>query len=123
MKHQYVLLLFIGIISCSKNKSDDNQLTINETSDIPTTISETIKNEDTISYVGFIKKFEDNNTFYTDLYFAGDDNYNLYIEISKMPDSIVFEDDENYRKLINLETARKYFNLTGIQKINRMIIN
>ncbi|MDZ7606942.1 MAG: hypothetical protein U5K79_15435 [Cyclobacteriaceae bacterium] len=93
-------------------------LATNQTTISTTDVSSNSVNSDTLSYAGYIHKFRDNDTFYTDLYFLNDINDQLYLDISKMGDSLVFEDEENRRTLIDLDKAGKYFNLTGLHTIN-----
>lgn len=117
MKLQFVLLTFIVLTSCSNPKAIQDQTKIidqvgRETEpllDAP---------EDTLSYIGFIDKFEDNNTFYTDLYFKDDFNYELYDKITQMDGDVVFKEDDITRTKFEIDKVGQYFNLTGLQNID-----
>lgn len=74
--------------------------------------------EDTVVYIGFIDKFDDNNTFWTDLYFVNGFNYDEYDQVRKLADSVVFADDEITRKRITLKKGRKYFDLSALTRIS-----
>jgi hypothetical protein len=74
--------------------------------------------EDTLSYIGYIRKFDDNNSFYTDLYFVDNFNYDLYNEISKMGDQVIFQGDENKRTRMEINRVGQYFNLTGLKNVD-----
>jgi hypothetical protein len=117
MKLRFPILTLIVLIGCSKPKDIENQSTTigKVDAEIQTLVG---NDKDTLSYVGFIGKFEDNNTFYTDLYFMDDFNYDLYSKITKMGDQVVFKEDDVTRTKLEIKDAGQYFNLTGLKSID-----
>jgi hypothetical protein len=118
MRLRYEVLILTVLIGCTKPKEDKNQLISNAKSpSVPT--EPLIKNqEDSLSYVDYIKRFDDNKLFYTDLYFVDNFNYDHYGAISKMGDEVIFKDDETKRTRMEVEKVGQYFNLSGLRNID-----
>lgn len=117
MKLQFVLLTFIVLTSCSNPKAiQDQTKNVDKVDDENKPLVDT--QNDTLSYIGFIDKFEDNNTFYTDLYFIDDFNYDLYNKITKMDGEVVFKEDDITRTKFEIDKVGQYFNLTGLKNID-----
>jgi hypothetical protein len=118
MRSRFHLVTLIVLISCSKTSTPENRLTTDHVVDSSESILSTRPSSDSLSYIGYIQKFEDNNSFYTDLYFVNNFNYDRYDEVTKMADSVIFKDEETKRSRIPIEKARQYFNLTGLDNIS-----
>ncbi|MBL7873249.1 MAG: hypothetical protein JNM78_16640 [Cyclobacteriaceae bacterium] len=115
MRLRYGLIILIALTGCSKPKKDNNP-----TLDITAIESDSITGNpgDSLSFIGYIQKLEDNGLFYTDLYFVDNFNYDFYDEIAKMGDQVVFSSEETKRTRIEIKKAGKYFNLTGLKDIH-----
>lgn len=118
MKLRYGLITLIVLMGCSKPKTNESQSITNDKADSAESVLLTNDPSDTLCYIGYIQKFEDNNSFYTDLYFADNFNYDLYEELARMGDSVVFKDEETQRTRVEIEKVKQYFNLTGLKSIN-----
>lgn len=118
MRLRYELLTLIVLIGCSKPKTNEVHSIDTDTTDNIATDFLIDEKNDTLSYVGYIGKFEDNGSFYTDLYFVDNFNYDLYNEITKLGDQSIFKDEETQRTRIEIEKAGQYFNLTGLTDID-----
>lgn len=116
MKLKYGLIILIALTGCLKAKKDES-LTTDVKVDIIESDSLTRNSQDSLSFIGYIQKLEDNGLFYTDLYFVDNFNYDLYDEISKMGDEVVYSSKETKRTKIEIQKAGQYFNLTGLQEI------
>ncbi|HEU5293058.1 MAG TPA: hypothetical protein VFU05_20575 [Cyclobacteriaceae bacterium] len=117
MISRYGLLTLIVLTGCSKPGVNENQSS--DLSNTDSTIVPLLVNDqpDTLSYIGYIQKFEDNNSFYTDLYFVDNFNYDLYNEITEMGDQVIFNNDEVRRTKMDIARVGQYFNLTGLKNI------
>lgn len=111
------LIILIFLTTCSTPRSNENQLAVGDEAD--TTASALLPRNptDTLNYIGYIQKFEDNQSFYTDLYFVDGFNDDLYDDITKMGDKVIFKDEETKRTRIEIKKAGQYFNLTGLHTI------
>lgn len=119
MRLRYKLLTLIVLIGCSKPKTNEVNSTNNDTAD--NTVADLLidsQKKDTLSYVGYVGKFEDNGLIYTDLYFVDNFDYDLYDEITKLGTQTIFKDEETQRTRLEVEKVRKYFNLTGLTDID-----
>lgn len=70
--------------------------------------------------IDYVKDFYflDNNEVYVELYFKKDStSYTYFHEVADLGDSVIYEDDENRRTRIPIETARRHFVLEGLQSI------
>lgn len=118
MRLQYGLFSLIFLIGCSKPKTNENQSTNEDTVKYIETDLSIETQKDTLSYIGYIGKFEDNNSFYTDLYFVDNFNYDLYDEVTKSGDQIIFKDEEIQRTKMEIDKVGQYFNMTGLNTID-----
>lgn len=118
MRLRYRLLTLIVLIGCSKPKTNENQFTNRGTLDNVQAVPLMTNLNDTSSYIGFIKKFKNNNLFYTDLYFAANFNYDLYNEIAKLGGQTIFKDEEIQRTRMDIDKVGQYFDLTGLKNID-----
>lgn len=70
--------------------------------------------------IDYVKDFYflDNNEVYVELYFKKDStSYTYFNKVADLADSVIYEDDENRRTRIPIETARRHFVLEGLQSI------
>lgn len=116
-------LIILTILSCSTPKTSESLISKDTTTNTQATLlipnsMDSMNPLDSLSYVGYIERFPDNNSFYTNLYFVDNFNYNLYDEVAKMGNEIIFEDEETKRTKIPIKTASQYFNLTGLTNIS-----
>lgn len=111
----FVILFFLA--ACSKPGSNENQVAAGDKADTTATASMTNNPGDTIRYIGYIQKFEDNRSFYTDLHFVEGFNYDLFNDIARMSDKVIFKDQETTRIEIDVKKAGQFFNLTGFNTI------
>lgn len=116
----YLLIALTVFSACSSPRKPNNlDRNKNTVSDITETASINTDSADTLCYIDYIRKFEDNCTFYTDLYF---DSSAIGIElemIENMGDSVIYKGEpDTKRTRIPIEKAGKYFNLTGLNRIN-----
>ncbi|MBX2897984.1 MAG: hypothetical protein KF763_21255 [Cyclobacteriaceae bacterium] len=118
MRLRYELLTLIVLIGCSKPKTNEVHSIDTDTTDNIAADFLIDEKNDTLSYVGYIGKFEDNSSFYTDLYFVDNFDYDLYDEITKLGNQPIFKDEETQRTRIEIEKAGQYFNLTGLTAID-----
>ena len=134
MKYIYPCLVLF-LISCTdtvkKNTEDISADTLESKSDSTVIIDvDTTKQDnttedisvlslDSLSYIGFVNKFYNQpNEIYIDAYFKEDSMaYDEYEQIAKLADSIIFQDDENKRAAMDLNTAAQYFDLKGLGAI------
>ncbi len=119
MRLRYELLTLIVLIGCSRPKPSELHPVNNDTTDnIAADFLIDNQKNDTLSYIGYIEKFEDNSSFYTDLFFVDNFDYDLYEEITKLGNQPIFEDEETQRTRIEIKKANQYFNLTGLKDID-----
>jgi len=117
MRLQPELIIATLLFACSAPKANESSTTNIIGTDDPNPGPAPLEN-DSVSYVGYIYKFDDNGLFYTDLYFVDDFNYDLYDQVKNTGDSIVYEGEETKRIMIPVNKTGKYFNLTGMARIN-----
>jgi hypothetical protein len=116
---KYVLIALTVFSACSSPRTPSNLNSDKDTvSQVTVTSSITTDSVDTLCYIDYILKFEDNNSFYTDLYFLTIPNHDDFEKIENMGDSVIYKDDETKRTRIPIEKAGQYFNLTGLNWIN-----
>jgi hypothetical protein len=117
MRLQIHVLAGIVLLGCSTPRSENSSASkIDPAKQIPS-IAEPRDSTDSLSYVGYIEKFTDNNSFYTDLYFAENFNYDDYEKVKVLGDQVIYKDQEMTRTLIPLGKAKQYFNLSGLSTI------
>lgn len=73
---------------------------------------------DTVSYIGYIHKFEGDDLFYTDLLFVEDFDYNRYHELARSSDDVVFKDSDFKRVRMKIDDIGQYFELKGLGRID-----
>ncbi len=114
MKRTVNLLLLI-LTCCTSNNSNTSE----KKEDSLSIIVESKKqaSTDSIAYIGFIRKFLENDEYYTDLYFKAPYDYRNYEEVAGRADTVLFSGDETSRSRIPMEYASKFFDLSGIQTI------
>lgn len=103
MKFYFGLIVIIILLGCSKPDTVDS----NSVDDVT----------DSLTYVGYIQKFDDNNTFYIDLNFVNNFDYNDYEKVADLGDLEIFKDEETKRTRLPLVKAGEYFDLTGLDQI------
>jgi len=118
MRLQFGLLTLIALTACSTPKTNENQSKDLGSADSLTSPSLPENQVDSLIYIGYVWRFEDNNSFYTDLYFADNFDYDIYDEVTKMGDQVIFKDEEVKRTRMNIEKIGQYFNLSGLQQID-----
>lgn len=118
MRFQFIYIILILAMGCSKSNTEAKLVELN-LEPKPVKIQSIINSiSDTLSYVGYINKFEDNNSFYTDLYFVDNFNYERYNEIIKMCKEVVYSDEEMKRTKGSIENVGYYFDLRGLTTIS-----
>lgn len=117
MRFQIAFITLIALTGCSKSRINHNPLDQERTLVSVDSILLTQDQYDTLSYIGYIQKFTDNNLFYTDLYFVDDFNYDDYNAIVQMGEEVVYEDEEIKRTRFEIEKVGQYFDLTGFKTI------
>lgn len=108
-----LLLLPLLVASCSGSRPSEIQS--NDTSSL---IEVESSRQDTLCYIGYVQKFDDNNFFFTDLYFSPSFDYDFYEDLKKMADEVIFSDGEVTRSKLEIEEAGQYFNLNGLNHID-----
>jgi hypothetical protein len=73
---------------------------------------------DTLTYIGFVEKFQDDNLFYTDLFFVDNFDTDFYNRIISLQGRIGVTNGEITRTRLELNEFGKYFNLSGIERID-----
>ncbi|MBX2966422.1 MAG: hypothetical protein KF845_09770 [Cyclobacteriaceae bacterium] len=121
MKPLYKLFALTLLIACTTPGASDNSKSDSNTESITIAQQEIISNiqaTDSLSYIGFINKFENSDDFYTDIYFIEGFNYADYDKVRSLGDSIIFRNEELKRVRIPTEKVKQYFILDGLNKIN-----
>lgn len=116
------LVILIFLWSCSNtdssNKDNFQSTIIDSTNSHNETMN--ILNEKT-NYIGFVNSFyfSKGNEVYIDLYFIQNEvNGDEYNKITKLTDSLIYQDEENSRHRFPATLSNKYFDLRGLSKLN-----
>lgn len=117
MKTQVAYFALLVLAGCSKPQTSDNPVSTEDIGGRPEFSQSKPELRDSLSYVDYVEKFDDNNFFYTDLYFVDGFNYDRYDEITKTKGEVVFTDEETKRTRMEIEHVGQYFNLTGLRNI------
>lgn len=125
------LFALIIVWSCtSKSQQSDNSISPTGADTLSfaiPTVTETRKDElpkrdegsvepvtaDSSAYIGELYAFPATGDYYIYLPFPGD-----FQQLSRMTDSLVYEDDEIRRRRIPESAANRYFNLVGLETIS-----
>jgi hypothetical protein len=119
MQRIIFLLIPVILISCSKNKTTEPPSLNTGSLIVGDTLLPVLTKSDTgtlYSYIGFIYKFNETNTFYTDLYFAPGVELDVYEELSSVG-NVIYQDEEIKRTKLPLSNALPYFELAGLSRV------
>jgi hypothetical protein len=128
MKYTYLPLALL-IVSCSGSKedstkivssSDSVQVSVDTTSESKkSTWLPKLRARDSAMYIGAIGYYENTREFFIPIYHLADSVDETFFEDMQLElDSTIVEDDYIKRKQLNIDVARKNFNLVGLEKIS-----
>lgn len=108
-------ILFLLLMSCSKPAAD-----YRGSDDTVVTRGDGLEKgvNDTLSYVGHISKFDDDELFYTDLLFVEGFDYDRYQELTNSSGDVEFEGSDFKRVKMLIGEIGQYFDLTGLGRID-----
>lgn len=113
---QYIFLTLIVMVGFARPTSNDrltyaHRTTANES---PFMQSE----PDTLTYIGFVERFPDDDLFYTDLFFVDNFDTEFYNRIISVQRKVGVTHGEITRTRLALAEFGKYFKLSGIERID-----
>jgi hypothetical protein len=106
----FALILLVVFIGCSSKKDTSEPITASDT-----TVAVV---DDSSMFAGVIRKFEENDELYTELFFKKGYEQELYDFLAKSSDSLVYQGDEIKRSALPNPVAAEYFDLRGLEHVD-----
>jgi hypothetical protein len=129
MKYIYLPLALL-ILSCSSSKEDSTKTVLNSLDSVQVSLDTTneskssawlpkLQARDSAMFIGAIGYYENTNEFFIPIYHLADSiDETFYEDMQLELDSTIFHNDQITRKQMNIDVARKNFNLVGLEKIS-----
>jgi hypothetical protein len=129
MKYVYLPLALL-IVSCSGSKEDSTKTVLNSPDSVGVSVDTTSKSKDSAwqpklqardsaMYIGAIGYYENSREFFIPIYHVADSiDETFYEDMQLELDSTIVQDEQITRKQLNIDVARKNFNLVGLEKIS-----
>jgi hypothetical protein len=127
MKYTYLLLALL-IVSCSKEDSTKTDLNSPDSVEVSVDTTSELKNpawqpklqaRDSAMFIAAIDYYENTKEFFIPIYHLADSiDETFYEDMQLELDSTIFHDEQITRKQLNIDVARKNFNIVGLEKIS-----
>lgn len=119
MRSPILLLIIIFVSACSQQRESAMRAELDSLQAVIQTHDAQTPEADSAIYVGPIMPFDETKEFYTSLYTLGDLKAFESKYIQSELDSVIYDDHEGTKRTrLPLHVARRYFNLTGLNRIS-----
>ncbi len=115
MSFRYIIFLSAILFNCSTPKSTDTA----KIDSVRLPIEPFLPINDSLSYIGFIEKFEETGEFFPDLSLGESVDIKNWTVARNLGDSVIYRDKNtfNVRTRIPIEKTYRFFDLTGLAEI------